>query len=125
MLFCEVDWVVGIKRLLQTDTCEIVGQRLDTTSRDTHQECFSQHVQRPAAYCTRLQLPLPQLFCYGGQVNESVVQFATHEKIFSRRLVNSNDLDALVFKFLLQTATEIRRLAKSADEDQVLIMALF
>ena len=103
---------------------EDVGPRLDTTSSDTHQECFSQHVQRPAACCTRLRLPLLQPFCYRGQVNESVVPFATHKRIFSRRLVNSNDLDALVCKCLLQSATEIRRLAKSADEDQMLVMAL-
>ena len=41
----------------------------------------------------------------------------------SRRLVNSNDLDALVCKRLLQSATEIRRLAKSTDEEQMLIMS--
>ena len=44
-------------------------------------------------------------------------------KSSSRRLVNSNDLDALVCKHLLQLATEIRRFAKSTDEEQMLTMS--
>ena len=47
-----------------------------------------------------------------------------NEEFDSRRLVNSNDLDALVCKRLLQLATEIRRLAKSTNEEQMLIMSL-
>ena len=96
-----------------------------TTSSDTHQMYISQHAQRPAAYYTRLRLPLLQPFCCRGEANELVEQFLQHNEEFcSRRLVNSNDLDAFVCKHLLKLATEIRRLAKSTDEKQVLVMSL-
>ena len=86
---------------------------------------ISQHAQRPIAYYTRLRLPLPQPFCYRGEVNESVGQFLQrNEECCLRRLVNSNDLDAFVCKHLIKLATKIRRLAKSTDEEQVLVMSL-
>src|SRR5258706_16050068 len=70
-------------------------------------------------------VPLLQPFCYRGEVNESVEQtWQQDEEFGSRRLVNSNHLDAFVCKCLLQPATEIRRLAKSTDEEQVLVMSL-
>ena len=65
------------------------------------------------------------LFAIVCEVNGSVEQSLQHNEEFgSRRLVNSNDLDALVCKRLPQLAAEIRRLAKSTDEEQVLGMSL-
>ena len=123
MLVCEVDWVIGIENLRDIGTWESLACDWGMTNRDTHQTCFSQHVQRPVVYYTKLQHPLRLPFCYRGEINESVEQFLQHNEEFgSRRLINSNDLDALVCKRLLQSATEIRRLAKSTDEKQVLVM---
>ena len=125
MLSCEVDWVIWIENSPDSDTWGLLACDWGTTSRDTHQTCFSQHVQPPAAYYTRLRHPLLQPFCYRGEVDESVEQILQHsEEFVSRRLINSNNLDALVCEHLLQPATEIRRLAKSTDEQQMLVMSL-
>ena len=125
MLPCEVTWVLGIERSPFMDTWGAVGLRLGydeqghspnvlLAARETT-SCLIDQIAAPSA--AAFLLPVPKL-----RVSRAI--FATQRKTCSRRLVNSNDLDALVCKRVLQSATEIRRLAKSTDEKQMLVTSL-
>ena len=123
---CDVDRVFGFEQSPDTNTCGVVGLWLGYDEQGHSPNVLL--AARATTNCLLYQIAAPSAaaFLLRAEVNGSAEQFLQHmqRKRFSRRLINSNDLDIFVSKRLLQSATEIRRLAKSADEEQVLVMSL-
>ena len=119
-----MDWIFRIERPHDRDTCGAVGLQLGYDEQGHLPNVLL--AARATTSCLTYQIAAPSAaaFLLRGEVNESVEHFLPHiEEFCLRRLVNSNYLDAFVCKLLLKSATEIRRLAKSTDEEQVLVMS--
>ena len=117
-----MDWVLGIENLPEYDTCRVVSLHLG------YEQGYPPNVllaARATTSCLIYQIAAPSAAAFLLSCRGSVEQSLQHnEECGSRRLVNSNHLDAHVCKRLLQPGTEIRRLSKSTDEEQVLVISL-
>src|SRR5258706_5745154 len=121
-----MDWVLGIESSFDNDTCVwVVGLQPGYDEQGHPPNVLLAARATTSCSITRIAAPSTAAFllsCGGQRVSRAILRY--NEEHGSRRLVNSNDLDALVCKRLLQPATEIRRLAKSTNEEQVLVMSL-
>ena len=120
-----MDWVLGIERLRLIGTCGVIDLRLGYDEQGHPPSVLL--IARATTSCLIDQSAAPSAaaFLLPCQGYESAEEFLQHnESLCSRRFVNYNDLDAFLCKRVLQLATEIRRLAKSTDEEQVLVVSL-